>query len=136
MSAAPDFFGIPKTWSGTTPATLDTSLTAPSNVTTIFTASGSNSPNAMVAQISIIQIATSANAGVLNIFLYDGSTYHLRDQMAYAAVTLTTTTASTPVDKYYSNLLVPNGWSVRVSVTTSGGQSAFKVNVHGGMDNT
>lgn len=131
MSSAPDFFAIPKLYAGATPATLDTSLTAPTNVTTLATAS---SQNIMIAQISIIQIATSANAGILNIFLYDGSAYHLRDQYAYAAVTLSTTAASTPVDKYYANLFLQNGWSLRVSVTTSGGQSAFNVTASGGAD--
>lgn len=131
MSAAPDFFAIPKLGCGTTPATLDTSLTAPTNITTILSAT---SQNILVAQISLIQIATSANAGILNIFLYDGSTYHLRDQYAYSAVTLSTTVASTPVDKYYTNLFLQSGWSLRVSVTTSGGQSAFKVTASGGAD--
>ena len=129
MATNPAFAATPHAGCFLTPATLDTSLTAPTNTSTVFTAGASGS---RVDTIRICQVATTSGAGVLNIFLYDGSTYHLIDLYAYGAATLSTTSEAQPVDIYYQNLVFATGWSIRVSVTTAAGQSAFKVTAFGG----
>ena len=129
MGTTPVFAATPHVGAVLTQATFDTSLTAPTNVATIFTAGASGS---RVDTIRITQVATSGNAGILNIFLYDGSTYHLIDLYAYGAVTLSTTSQPNPVDIYYQNLVFATGWSLRCTITTTGGQAAFKVTAFGG----
>lgn len=130
MAAAPVFAATPKAWAVISPATLDTSLTAPTNTATLVTAGSSGSK---VEQIRINYVATISAACVLNIFLHDGSTYHLFDTLT-VPVTTTVSTASAGVttDKYYTNLVIQSGWSIRCTVTTSAGQSAFKVVAFGG----
>lgn len=128
MAANPAFAATPHAGAALT-TTADTSLTAPSNVATVFTAGANGS---RVDIIRIMQVASTAAAGVLNLFLYDGSTYHLFDQYTYAVVTLSTTSEANPVDLYYSMNEFATGWSIRATVTTSAGASAFKVIAWGG----
>jgi len=130
MATAPVFFSNAiSLGAGIVPGTADTSLTAPTNFTSIVSA-GSNGTK--VEQIRIVQIATTSAAGLVNLFLYDGTTHHLFDQYSFATATLTTSNAVTPVDRYYQNLMLKNGWSIRASVSVSGGASAFKVFAIGG----
>ena len=130
MSAAPIFFGTVRAiGAGTVPGTADTSLTAPTNVTTILTAATAGTK---IEQIRITQVATTSSAGLVNLFLYDGSAYHLFDQYAFSTLTLSSSVRLTPVDLYYANLVLSSGWSLRASVSVPGGVSAFKVLAFGG----
>lgn len=128
MSATPAFASTLNVGSGLTPATLDTSLTAPTNVTTIFTAGSSGS---VIHEIVIQGVGTTV-AGVLNIFRYDGSTYHLVDQVLISAVTSSTTAVAFRARRQYENLFLKNGETLRVSQTVSGNQSMLKVTAFGG----
>lgn len=111
---------------GTAPATLDTSLTAPSNVTTLSFSTAVGSSGAKIEELRIVGVATTV-AGIVNVFLYDGSTYHLFDQVTIPAVTSSTTAAAFSTAVRYDNFFVPSGWSVRFTVTVSGNQSGLKV---------
>ena len=53
-------------------ATLDLSLTAPTNITTIVTAA---STGTKIDHLRVQGVGTTV-AGVLNVFLFDGATYH------------------------------------------------------------
>ena len=130
MSAAPIFFGTVRAiGAGTVPSTDDGSLTAPSNTTTILTAA---SGGTKIEQIRITQVATTSSAGLVNLFLYDGSTYHLFDQYAFSTLALSSSVRLTPVDLYYANLILSSGWSLRASVSVPGGVGAFKILAFGG----
>lgn len=129
MSTNPAYASTPNVGAAITSATLDTSLTAPTNVATVFTAGASGSK---IDEIRINQVATTSGAGVLNLFLYDGSTYHLFDNYTWAAITLSTTSEAGVVAMFPENCLLKNGWSLRATVTTSAGQSAFKIIAIGG----
>lgn len=50
-------------------------------------------------------------AGVINTFLYDGTTYHLHDSVLVTAVTPSTTTVPFRLIRAYQNLWIPPGWS-------------------------
>jgi hypothetical protein len=128
MATAPAFAATPHTAAILTPATADTSLTAPTNVATVFTAGASGS---RVDTIRINQVANSAAAGILNIFLFDGTTYHLLDVFTFGVVTLSTTSQPAPIDIYYQNLIFGTGWSIRVTQTTLA-TASFKVIAFGG----
>lgn len=130
MATNPTFFGAAiNRGAVTTPATLDTSTTAPTNTATVTSGGASGSK---IELIRIMQVATTSAAGILNIFIYDGTNYQLVDWYAYGAVTLSTTVQSSPVDLRYDNLFLKSTDSLRVTVTTSAGQSAFKVFSFGG----
>ena len=130
MSSAPIFFGTVRAiGAGIVPATADTSLTAPTNTTTILTAATAGTK---IEQIRITQVATTSSAGLVNLFLYDGSAYHLFDQYAFSTLTLSSSVRLTPVDLYYANLVLSSGWSLRASVSVAGGVGAFKILAFGG----
>ena len=129
MAANPVFAATPKAWGVTTPASADTSLTAPSTTATLLTAGASGSK---VEQIRLTPVATTASVYIVNLFLHDGATYHLFDFFTAPAQTLSTTAETVPVDKYYPNLVLPSGWSIRVTVTVGTVASAFKLTGFGG----
>jgi hypothetical protein len=128
MAADPAFASTPAIGSGLLPATLDTSLTAPTTVTTIVTAAA----NGTKIEELVFQGVGTTVAGVINIFLYDGTTYHLYDQVLVTAVTSSTTAVAFRTNRTYTNLVLKTGWSLRVTGTIAGNQSMVKVTAHGG----
>jgi hypothetical protein len=113
-------------------ATLDTSLTAPTHTSTIFTGGANGS---RIDRIRITQIASTAAAGLINIFRKHSSVYYLLDSYAYGIVTLSTTSQPAPVDIDYTlGVAVANADTLEFSVTTSAGQSAFVLQVLSGAD--
>ena len=129
MATAPAFAATPVCWSGLVPATLDTSLTAPSNVTALGTAGASGTK---IEEI-VCQAVGTTIAGVVNIFLYDGSTYHFYDFFIIPAYTSSTTVGAWRASRGYQNLILPsNSWSLRCTVTIAGDQSMVKVTATGG----
>ena len=112
--------------------TADTSLTAPTTVGTVFTAGASGS---RIDYVEVMGVATTT-ACLINLFIYDGSTYHLWQQIPVVAVT-TSTTAASFVANISSNsngnimpLCIPTGYSLRATVTVT--QTGVKVIAYGG----
>ena len=129
MASAPVFAATPVCWSGLVPATADTSMVTPTNVTTLGTAGASGTK---IEEIVCQGVGTTA-AGVVNIFLYDGSTYHLYDFFIVPAYTASTTVGAWRASRQYQNLILPaNTWTLRCTVTTAGDQSLVKVTATGG----
>src|SRR5689334_24940835 len=124
MAAAVDpvFAVTPVIWSGLVPGTADTSRTAPTNVTTLGSA-GANGTK--IEQIRAEGVGTTV-AGICCVFLYDGTTYHLFDEFAITAVTPSTTVTVFTLDKFYENLVLPSGWSLRVTNQIAGNVSLVK----------
>jgi hypothetical protein len=128
-ATTPKFASAPVVGSGLVPATLDTSLTAPTNVTTLVTGSASGYK---IEEIIVQGVGTTV-AAVVNLFLYDSATYHLYDQFLITAVTSSTTAVSYRALREFTNLLLLNAsWSLRSTVTVAGDQSMLKVTVTGG----
>ena len=97
-------------------ATADSSYTAPTNVGTLITGVAAGT---RVAEIVVKCAATSA-AAVVRVFLYDGSTYYLFDEITVAAATGSSTVLQTRVSTSYTNLVLPSAsWSVRVTTSVS-----------------
>lgn len=129
MATTPAFAATPVAWSGLVPGTADTSLTAPTNVTTLGTAGA----NGTKIDAIVCQGVGTTVAGVVNIFLYDGSTYHLYDQFLVPAVTSSTTARAWRQARSYTDLVLPsNSWSLRTTVTVAGDVSLVKVTATGG----
>ena len=127
-SGSPAFSSTPNVGSGLVSATLDTSLTAPTNITTILTAGASGT---QIFQIVLTGVLTTV-AGVVNIFRHDGTTYHSYDPVLVAAVTSSTTAVPFRADRQYPNLILKSGDTLRVTNTIAGNQSGIKVTAHGG----
>lgn len=97
-------------------STADTSLTAPTNVGTLITAVAAGT---RIAEIVVKCAATSA-ASIVRVFLHDGTTYWLFDEIVVAAATSSNTGATTRVSTPYLNLVLPNAsWSLRVTTSIS-----------------
>jgi hypothetical protein len=127
MASAPAYAATPVAWAGLVPATADTSLTAPTNVTTLGSAGASGTK---ITQVDVIPVATVV-AGLVGVFAYDGTTYHLVEAVTIAAGTVSTTAAPVKQVFTYDNLVLPSGWSLRVTTTVSGNVSLVEVNAWG-----
>lgn len=128
MASTPAFAATPNVGSGLVPGTADTSLTAPTNVTTVWTAGASGGK---IEEIVCQGVGTTV-AGIVNVFRHDGSTYHLIDQFIVTAVTSSTTAGAYRSTKQYTNLVLKGTETLRVTVTVAGDVSLLKVTAFGG----
>jgi hypothetical protein len=113
MATSPAFAVTPRI-GAVSIATADSSYTAPSNVGTVITGA---STGTRIAEIVVKCAATSA-AAIVRVFLYDGTTYWLYDEITVAAATGSSTVQQTRVSTSYSNLILPSAsWSVRVTTS-------------------
>ena len=126
MASAPVFAATPVIWSNLVPVSGDASYTAPVNTTTLGTAGASGTK---IAEIDILPVGTTVS-GTINIFLYDGSAYHLFESIAISAATVNSTTPPVKVPYVYDNLVVPSGWSM-VLTTVSGNAGLILVTAFG-----
>ena len=112
--------------------TADTSLTAPTTVGTVLTAGASGT---RIDYIDIQGVATTS-AGLINLFVFDGTNYILWQQIPVQAVTSSTTAPAFTValsSNGNANLLpltLPTGYSLRA--TTSVAQTGIRVTAYGG----
>lgn len=131
MSTAAQYASTPKVGSANL-TTADTSLTSPTTVGTIFTAGSSGS---RIDYIDIQGVATTV-AGLINLFIYDGTTYFLWQQVPVIAITSSTTapafnaTLSSNSNANVMPLCIPTGYSLRA--TTSVAQTGIRVTAYGG----
>jgi hypothetical protein len=131
MSTSAQYASTPKIGSALL-TTADTSLTAPTTVGTVFTAGASGS---RIDYIDIQGVATSV-AGLINLFIFDGTNYFLYTQVPVIAITSSTTAvafSATLSTNSNSNLLpinLPTGYSLRA--TTSTAQTGVRVTALGG----
>lgn len=113
MAASPVFAVTPR-MAAVSIATADASYTAPTSVGTLITGA---STGTRIAELIVKCAATSA-AAIVRIFLYDGTTYWLFDEVTVAAATGSTTVQQTRISTTYNNLILPNAsWSVRVTTS-------------------
>lgn len=112
--------------------TADTSLTAPTTVSTILTAGASGT---RIDYIEIMGVATTV-ASLINLFVYDGTNYILWQQVPVSAVTTSTTTPSftanlsSNVNSNVMPLTIPTGYSLRATTTVT--QTGVRVIAYGG----
>jgi hypothetical protein len=131
MSTSAQYASTPKIGSALL-TTADTSLTAPSTVGTVFTAGASGS---RIDYIDIQGVATSV-AGIINLFIFDGTNYFLYTQVPVIAITSSTTAvafSSVLSSNGNANILpinLPTGYSLRA--TTSVAQTGIRVTASGG----
>lgn len=131
MAASPSYAATPVAWTGLVPGTASASWTAPATVTTLGTATSANSSTGTkITQVDVIPAGTTI-AGLVNLFLYDGTVYHLHESVTIAAATPSTTVPPVKSSLYYDNLVIPAGWSLVCATTVSGNASLIEVNAYG-----
>jgi len=115
MASSPQFAVTPRI-GAVSIATADASYTAPTNVGTLITGAATGT---RIAEIVVKNAATSA-AAIVRVFLYDGSTHWLFDEVTVAAATGSATVQQTRVSTTYNNLILPSSsWSVRVTTSVA-----------------
>lgn len=137
MAANAVFTNGGKFWAVTVPATFDTNIigsagTPLTNYATLVTGGASGS---LITSIKITLLASiSTTATQVNFFLYDGTASHLFHQQIIPLQTISTTTSadSELYRKYFTDLVIPSGSTIRVTVTTASGQSNLKCLAFGG----
>jgi uncharacterized membrane protein len=111
MAADPVFAVTPRVASVNI-ATANTNRDGTGTVATLITGAATGT---RIAEI-VVQAKATTTAGMVRIFLYDGSNYFSFDEVAIAAATVSASVKGTRVSTTYSNLVLPNAsWSVRVS---------------------
>lgn len=129
MSASPAFASTPALGSASLGG-FDTSLTAPSTASTIVTGGSSGTK---INEI-VVQGTGTTVAGIVNIFVHDGSSYSLIDQILVSAVTSSTTAVAFRAIRQYPNLVLPsNSWTLRATHTVTGNDTnKLRVSAFGG----
>jgi hypothetical protein len=93
-------------------ATANTNRDGTGTVATLITGAATGT---RIAEI-VVQARATTTAGMVRIFLYDGTTYRFWDEVAIAAATVSATVKGTRVSTLYGNLVLPNAsWSLVVS---------------------
>jgi len=111
MAADPAFAVTPRVASVNI-ATANTNRDGTGTVATPITGA---STGTRIAEI-VCQARVTTTAGMVRIFLYDGSTFYFFDEVSIAAATVSASVKGTRVSTTYNNLVLPNAsWSVRVS---------------------
>lgn len=111
----------------------ETNLQVPTTTSVLVTAGATGTKvEEIVVEATTTSLTPTTVAGLVYIFLYDGTTYHLYDAIPVTAVTASTTTAPFRVSKTYTNLFFKTGWSLRASQSIAGNASLLKVHAVGG----
>jgi hypothetical protein len=131
MSTSAQYASTPKFGSAVL-TTADTSLTAPTTVGTVVSAGASGT---RIDYIDVQGVATTI-AGLVNLFVFDGTTYILWAQVPVQAVTSSTTVpafASVLSSNTNANIMplnLPTGYSLRATTTVA--QTGVRVTAYGG----
>lgn len=111
----------------------ETNLQVPTTTSTIVTAGASGSKiEEVVVEATATSLVNTTVAGKVYLFLYDGTTYNLWDEIVVTAITASATVQAFRASVRYANLFLPNGWSLRASQSVSGNASVLKVTAQGG----
>lgn len=101
MATTPAFANTVNTGGVSVSATASGSYTAPTNTVTIFTAGASGSK---IEEITCVATGNTV-AGLINIYVKDGSNYWLIDQYTVTAITMS---LSATAPGYYNTKRYPN----------------------------
>lgn len=124
MATSPNFASTVRVGLGTL-STADTSRTSPTTVVTVFTAGSSGS---RIDEIDIVATGTTTS-GVVRLWIYNGSTYFLFQEVLITANTPSVTNSVFVSSNTYNNFMLPSGHSLRATTNNSEG---FNVIAFGG----
>jgi hypothetical protein len=111
----------------------ETNLQVPTVASTIVTAGASGTKiEEVVVHASQTTLVATTVAGLVYLFLYDNTTYHIFDTITVTAITASTTVAPFRASNRYVNFWIPVNWSLRASQSIAGNASILKVEAFGG----
>lgn len=111
MATSPAFAATPRLASVNI-ATANTNRDGSGTVATLITGVAAGT---RISEI-VIKARVTTTAGQVRVFLYDGTTFYLFDEIAVAAASVSATVQATRVSTTYNNLILPSSsWSIRVS---------------------
>lgn len=112
---------------------VETNLQVPTQAILVLTAgaSGTKIEEVMIEATNTSLIPTTV-AGLVYLFLYDGSTYHLFDVVTVTAITASATASGFRATRVYSNLVLKTGWKLYASQSESSNASLLKCHAFGG----
>lgn len=126
MATDPAFAATPRAGANIVTA-LETSLTVPTQSVAVIAAGASGS---ILTEVVVHGVTTSLTpttvAGLVYLFLFDGSVYNLFDVLAVTAVPASATIAPFRTSKLYAES-VQTGWSLRASNSIAGNNGLLKV---------
>lgn len=126
MAVQPQFAATPRQGAALLGA-AETSLTVPTT-TSVILAGGAN--GSKIEEIDAMATGTTV-AGLVYIFLYDGTTYHLFDTITVTAITASTSVSPFRLFNRYSNLILLSTWSLRCSQSIVGNANIIKLHALG-----
>ena len=125
MATTPNFASTVKVGLGAL-ATADAARTGtPTNVVTIFTAGASGS---RIDEVNVIATGTTTS-GVVRLWIFNGTTYFLFEEILVTAITPSTTIATFNTTLTFNNFMLPTGHSLRATTNNTEG---FNVIAFGG----
>lgn len=93
-------------------ATANSNRDGTGTVATVITGA---STGTRIAEV-VVQARVTTTAGMVRLFLYDGSTYRFFDEIAISAATVSASVKAIRVSTLYSNLILPSAsWSLVAS---------------------
>jgi hypothetical protein len=116
MATAAQYAATPRAALGQV-VTANTARDGTGTIATIFTAGASGS---RVDDIKIQALATTT-AGVVRLFLHDGTNARLWQEVMVTATTPSTTVQAFNTTLYNQALILPTGWSIRASTNNAEG---------------
>lgn len=121
MAAATDpvFTDTPKVWPTQVSATADGTPTARAPTGGATTMITGTTDGVKVEKIVYQGIDPALDPCVVNLWLHDGSTYYLIDQVKFLGTDGTTTAPCERFERSYDMLLVPTGFTLRQSCTVA-----------------
>ena len=111
MAASPVFAVTPEIGMGQVSAANTNRDGTTGTYVTLVTAAPSGT---RVAEI-VTQATVTTTAGMVRLFLTDGSTTRMFDEIAISAATVSASVKGNRVSTLYTNLVIPSGWSIRAS---------------------
>lgn len=131
MATTPTFASVPRAASALLGA-AETNLQVPTTTSTVFTAGASGSKiEELVVEASNTTLTVTTVAGLVYVFLHDGTTFHLFDTIIVTAISGSATVQPFRASARYTNLVIPTAWSVRASQSIAGNASLLKFHVLG-----
>lgn len=131
MASDPAFAAVPNNGSALL-GNAETNLQVPTTTSVIITAGASGTKiEEIVVEATAASLVATTVAGLVYLFLYDGSTYHLFDTVTVPAITASSTVPGFRQRNVYGNLFVKTGWSLRASQSIAGNASVLKVHAFG-----
>ena len=123
MAATPQFASSPRLGVGA----LSTANTNTNGSGTLVTVMSAGSSGTKINEI-LVQASSTVTAGMVRIFVFDGTTNYLFDEFPVTATIPSSSSAAYRLYKVYDNLVLPSGYSVKASTSNA---ESFNVMIWG-----